>query len=134
MSFNNAKCGSLLFYFQVSHLVVNTSSTSLCTRGARHLPTLTQYEQIKVCQYNRTISRYTWKHFVVRSTTNDTSAMERVDAVHHATRIDFFHLNDLERQAMDRKSETVGDTAIGTMLLSLSGKSSMQPSLNSYSR
>ena len=40
---------------------------------------------------------------------------------HHATRDDFCHLSDLEWQAVQRMAETVGDAAVGAMLLSLSG-------------
>ena len=39
---------------------------------------------------------------------------------HHAPRESFLHLSDLEWQAVQRMAETVGDAAVGAMLLTLS--------------
>ena len=51
-----------------------------------------------------------------------SSGMKTADEErHHATRDDFCHLSDLEWQAIQRMAETVGDAAVGAMLLSLSG-------------
>ena len=38
---------------------------------------------------------------------------------HHARRDDFCHLSELEWQAVQQMAETVGDTVVGAMLLSL---------------
>ena len=48
--------------------------------------------------------------------------MESADEdYHHASRDDACHLSDLEWQAVQRMTESVGDAAVGAMLLSLSG-------------
>ena len=42
------------------------------------------------------------------------------DKRHHATRDDFRHLSDLEWSAVKRMDGTIGNLAVGVMLLSLS--------------
>ena len=42
------------------------------------------------------------------------------DERHHATRDDFLHLSDLKWSAVQRMAETIGNPAVGAMLLSLS--------------
>ena len=41
------------------------------------------------------------------------------DERHHVTRDVFLHLSDLEWSAVQRKAETIGNPAVGAMLLSL---------------
>ena len=43
------------------------------------------------------------------------------DERHHDTRDDFLHLSDLEWSAVQRMAETIGNPAVGAILLSLSG-------------
>ena len=43
------------------------------------------------------------------------------DERRHVVREDFCHLSDLEWQAVQRMADTIGDPAVGAMLLSLSG-------------
>ena len=58
---------------------------------------------------------------MVLSTTNESSDTEDVsdEGRHHARRGDFGHLSELEWLAVQRMAETVGDAAVGAMLLSL---------------